>query len=647
MKLGLDRKINQCFEQNGSNITMDDIKVIVKEQKSNLSIEEVLFSFVHFSLDRFETWPHLDYIYQSMIWLKSLIEKGLYNKKIEKRLKKVLDKLKTVQRQSLEQSPINQGEEKQFEKLENLITETIQNYQGRQDSPYQLLEFLITEIKNIHHLEKLFSQFPKLVNCIDKEGNTIFYKIFQKEMEIIQYDKSNLTDISYYYKVLELIHKNKQFNLPCEQMKNCLKELQDSLKINKNTTLLQLKKLLLNQELGIDKRNSLSTYLINKNFDKILVDELKMYQTTISKENYPDRVILDDYIITIDGSNTVEIDDALSVKRLQNGNTLLGVHIATPLGYLPFESLNIQEAIKRGSTIYLPSNPNEEDINDLKEDFIPIFQESFSADLASLKEHVSRLAKSYFFEIDDNGYVVNQKYMKTIINNHRQCSYDEVNHIIEYGCDDIQLQKMIVLLNNLTYKLESHFQAKEIYLNKKSQKRNPAQIIVGNSRAEKIISTLMVLTGSNVADFFAHSKEGYPTLYRVHQVNEEDFLKVQQEIQNLSGSNINQKFNKAYHTILDFYPSATYDIKGSHQGLNLKHYCHCTSSLRRSADIIVEHALDICYFHHPTDQEIEHLETIILKSKDVINNRNTEIDLFLNDYNHQLRKTKKCQVHKK
>ncbi len=646
MKLGLDRKINQCFEQNGSNITMDDIKVIVKEQKSNLSIEEVLFSFVHFSLDRFETWPHLDYIYQSMIWLKSLIEKGLYNKKIEKRLKKVLDKLKTVQRQSLEQSPINQGEEKQFEKLENLITETIKDYQKQRDNPYQLLEFLITEIKNISYIEKLFYQFPKLVNCIDKEGNTIFYNLCKKEMEMIQYDKSDPIDISYYYKVLELIYKNKQFDLPCEQKKKCLKELKSSLKRNKSDSLLPLEKLMLNQGIEVDKETSLSTYLINKDFDEILVDELNMYQTRISKNNYPDRVILDDYIITIDGSNTVEIDDALSVRKLSNGNILLGVHIATPLGYLPFESLNIQEAIKRGSTIYLPNKPTD-DMNDLKKDFIPIFQESFSVDLASLKEHVPRLAKSYFFEIDDNGYVVNQKYMKTIINNHRQCSYDEVNHIIEYGCDDIQLQKMIILLNNLTYKLEGHFQAKEIYLNKKSQKSNPAQIIVGNSRAKKIISTLMVLTGSNVADFFAHSKEGYPTLYRVHEVNEEDLLKVQQEIQNLSGSNVNQKFNKAYHAILDFYPSATYDIKGPHQGLNLKHYCHCTSSLRRSADILVEHALDVCYFHNPTDKEIEHLETTILKSKDIINNRNKEIELFLNDYNHQLKKTRKCQINKK
>lgn len=142
-------------------------------------------------------------------------------------------------------------------------------------------------------------------------------------------------------------------------------------------------------------------------------------------------------------------------------------------------------------------------------------------------------------------------------------------------------------------------------------------------------------------------KRGYPTLYRVHEVDEATILKVQQEIKKLSGNNTDQKFNKAYHSILDFYRSATYDIKGPHQGLNLKHYCHCTSSLRRSADILVEHALDVCYFHNPTDKEIEHLETTILKSKDIINNQNKEIELFLNDYNHQLKKTRKCQINKK
>lgn len=646
MELGLDRKINQCFEQKGSNITIDDIKELAKNDESDSSIEIILFSFVHFSLDRYENWPHLDYIYQSINWIKSLIEKNLYDKKMEKRLNKVLCKLKTVEKQNIEQSQVSQKEKKQFKKIEQLIKNTIKNYQKQRDNPYQLLKFLITEIRNLSHLERLFNRFPKLVNCIDEEGNTIFYNLFKKEIEMIQYNRSNLTDISYYYNILKIIYRNEQFHLPCEQKKNCLKELQNSLKINKDDFLLRLERLLMNQELDVDKDTSLSTYLINKNFDETLVDELKTYQTTISKKNYPDRVILDDYIITIDDSNTIEIDDALSIKKLSNGNTLLGVHIATPLGYLPFESLNIQEAIKRGSTIYLPSNSTG-NINYLRRDFIPIFQEPFSTDLASLIEHVPRLAQSYFFEIDDNGYVVNQKYMKTIIHNHKQCSYDEINHIIEYGCDDLQLQETVTLLNCLTYTLEGHFQAKEIYLNKKAKKNNPAQVIVGNSRAEKIISTLMVLTGSNVADFFAHSKEGYPTLYRVHEVDEETLLKVQQEIQNLSGNNASQKFNKAYRTILDFYPSAIYDIKGPHQGLNLKHYCHCTSPLRRSADIIVEHALDVCYFHNPTDKEIEHLETTILKSKDIINNQNRQIDQFLNDYNHQLKKTRKCQINKK
>lgn len=424
------------------------------------------------------------------------------------------------------------------------------------------------------------------------------------------------------------------------------KKIEKFLEKNKNNFLLKLEELLLNRELDVDKEISLSTYIINNDFNATLVNELKMYQTTISKKNYPDRVVLDDYIITIDGSNTMEIDDALSVKKLPNGNTLLGVHIATPLGYLPFESLNIQEAIKRGSTIYLPNN-QKDDTNHLQKGFIPIFQESFSTDLASLKEHVSRLAQSYFFEIDNDGYVINQKYMKTIINTYKQCNYDEINHIIECGCDDLQLQEMVTLLNRLTYTLERHFQAKEIYLNKKKEKNDHAQVIMGNSRAEKIISTIMVLTGSNVADFFAHSKEGYPTLYRVHEVNEMPFLKFKQETHNLSENNTNQKVDKGYYDILGFYPSATYDIKGSHQGLNLKHYCHCTSSLRRSADIIVEHALDVCYFHNPTDKEIEHLETTILKSKDVINNRNSEIELFLDGYSHQLKKTRKCKIYKK
>lgn len=230
MKLGLNRKINQSFEQKGSNITIDDIETLAKNEESNLSIENILFSFVHFSLDRYESWPHLDYVYQSIKWIGSFIEKDLYDKKIEKQLNKVLHKLNLVQKQNSEQVLINPEDKILFKKIEQLITNIIENYQEPPDNSYQSLNFLITDIRNISQLEKLFNRSPELANCIDEDGNTIFYNLFKKEIEIIQHGRSNQKDIAYYYEILKLMYKSKRFHLPHEQKKDCIKKLKSSLK---------------------------------------------------------------------------------------------------------------------------------------------------------------------------------------------------------------------------------------------------------------------------------------------------------------------------------------------------------------------------------------------------------------------------------
>ena len=95
-------------------------------------------------------------------------------------------------------------------------------------------------------------------------------------------------------------------------------------------------------------------YNIQVYFDEGVLNCANLVETPKEGEML-DREILDDYIITIDGPTAVEIDDALSCKKLENGNYLLGVHIASVLGYFQYDSNVIQEALDRNQSIYLPA----------------------------------------------------------------------------------------------------------------------------------------------------------------------------------------------------------------------------------------------------------------------------------------------------
>ena len=102
----------------------------------------------------------------------------------------------------------------------------------------------------------------------------------------------------------------------------------------------------------------------------------------------------------------------------------------------------------------------------------------------------------------------------------------------------------------------------------------------------------MLLTGTRVANFFAENN--YPCLYRVHEVNEGNIIKLQAMIDSLNRT-YGEQYEKLFGLWNGIYPKGWYDVKGSHYGMGLEHYCHCTSCLRRAADIVVEHALEVCY----------------------------------------------------
>ena len=335
-----------------------------------------------------------------------------------------------------------------------------------------------------------------------------------------------------------------------------------------------------------------------------------------------------DYIISIDGDKTYEIDDALSCVKLDNGNYLLGVHIASILSHFPYDSEIVNNAIGRNQSIYLHRKYDLPDGTQSKT--VPIFPYEFSTDTGSLITGEPKYARSYYFEIDPQGNVVNEVFYKSLIVNSKTTTYDEVNRTLKDGSEDKCFEETVRNLSAVTDLLAAKNKAAYIYEQIKENTDDYSDLRVNNSGAQNIVYQAMMLTGQRVAEFF--SRNNYPFIYRVHEVNEENAEKLQFLIETLNKSYGGQQFEKLYHILEGVYPKGWYAMEGRHSGLGLEHYCHCTSGLRRAADIVAEHALEVCYDKTPTEEELEELRRDIEEKIRIINEKQKPIEWFAKEY---------------
>lgn len=618
--------------------------------EDGIQLQDSLFTFLYNEVENIIYEQDTTYIFKALRYIEIMIEKypELNNKKTKKRLRMLIEKLDRIQQEKKNEFYSAKKVKQKIKKFNELVLELEIKLSTTKNKYYSLLEFFIFETKNIEYIDQILRTFPNSVNVKNEAGKTIFFEIIStyiNEINSKQKVEEN-EEILYYKSIISLFNSKKEFRLNNFDRNECLQLIYDSInKLSSKEIGYKEKKNLLSELVDIIKcetekktiRNIASYYNVKIDFDDYLIEELNMYQTRYSTMVYPNRKILDDYIITIDGYGAVEIDDGLSAKVLSNGNYLLGVHIASVLGYLPFESNVVQEAISRGSSIYLSKNG----IQDLKEEqytsIIPIFPYQFSAVDASLLENSTRLANSYFFEIDKEGNVVNKNFQKTIIRNSKKCTYQEVNQILEIGegFKNYQLQQTIDTLANISYILKDRLKPSEFYQEYKNQTNDPAKVILGNSCAEQIVNQAMVLTGSQLAKWLKDPSRDYPCLLRVHEIDEECNNKLKQAMNDFMVQADKEKFVYLFDSLMGIYPKARYDLSGGHAGQNLQYYGHFTSPLRRGGDIINEYVLDNCYFTTPTDKTLYHLENIVKENKNLINAQNNAIEYFIEDCKYQ------------
>lgn len=610
------------------------------------AVFNVLFNLASEELDSITESKALDRVVE-MLKLGEILfhnDDGLNRKLIARKIIKLQQKMDRILLEGKNKFVNINKIRSEFNKVNRQLDRMMELNEEKDTKQYDLMSFLIEDIKNIAYLEYTLKKMPSLANVRDKDEVSLFQNIVCSYLHSVEDEEED--NRMYYENLISLLLSQKSFHLSEMERRQILElvyKFLNQLSYNKK----QFKKNKgkverINQ--FIDKLKGLNCesrdieeiagkYRIHVFFQPSLLEELQLIQSPKEGE-MQDRTFVEDYVVSIDGEDAVEIDDALSCKRLENGNYLLGVHIASVLGYFPYESPIVQEAIYRNQSIYLSHVYQYKD-----HDFhrtIPMFPYDFSADKGSLTENEKRLTRSYYFEITPEGDIVHEDFLRTIVQNNKRLTYNDANRILESGSDDKQLETTIRLLEEVTSVLATRYQGSELYETVKANTRDYSELRVTKVGSENIVYQAMMLTGNRVAEFFARNQ--YPCLYRVHEVNEDNNRKLQAMIDTLNQTYGGEQFKNLYQLIEGIYPRGWYAMEGRHSGLNVDHYCHCTSLLRRAADIVVEHALEVCYDRTPSEEDLMKLRKEIADKVVEINAGQSPIDYFVQEYQKKYRR---------
>ncbi len=374
---------------------------------------------------------------------------------------------------------------------------------------------------------------------------------------------------------------------------------------------------------GVDILSIVNQYGIHDTFPKEVMEELDTIPDYVKPEEMRNRKDLRrEEIFTIDGDDTKDIDDAISIQILENGNYLLGVHIADVSYYVKEGSRLNEEAYERGTSVYLADR------------VIPMLPHKLSNGICSLNPLEDRLAISCEMEINAKGEVVSYDIFESVICSRKQMTYQKVNQILEEnivpeGYEPYQdsLRKMedlaIILRKNKEEKgyIDFDLDESKIIVNEKGE---AIDVVLRNrGKGEKLIEDFMIAANETVATCIYFME--LPFVYRVHGEPSEEkinkFLnfvgglgyhvkgdikkmhpRVMQDI--LKQLSDKKEFHILSSLLLRSMQKAIYDATNiGHFGLASKCYTHFTSPIRRFPDTTVHRLLRKYLFEHQVDKD--------------------------------------------
>lgn len=312
-------------------------------------------------------------------------------------------------------------------------------------------------------------------------------------------------------------------------------------------------------------------------------------------------------MVTIDGEDAKDLDDAVSVEKLSNGNYKLGVHIADVSHYVRENNPLDKEAFKRGTSVYLIDR------------VIPMLPKKLSNGVCSLNPKVDRLALSCFMEIDNNGRVVDHEVFESVIKTKERMTYTDVTKILrdhdeelikryDYLYEDFKyMEELYKILNKKRMArgaIDFEFEECKIILNENGKPIDvkPYERAVSN----RIIEEFMLICNETIAEHFFWMKA--PFVYRIHEdPDEEKLMHFTEFIHNLGyfmrwNNDVHPRMlqeilekvkgqkeeNVVSTLLLRSMMKAKYSPECvGHFGLAAKYYCHFTSPIRRYPDLVI------------------------------------------------------------
>lgn len=407
---------------------------------------------------------------------------------------------------------------------------------------------------------------------------------------------------------------------------------------------------------GVDILSVIRTYNLPETFNHRTLEEADVVPLEVSQEEV---LLRDDFrnerIFTIDGKDAKDLDDAVHIKKLDNGHYELGVHIADVSYYVTEKSKLDKEALKRGTSVYLLNR------------VIPMLPERLSNGICSLNPHVERLTLSCVMEIDNKGDVVSHRISEGLIKSVERMNYDDVSDMIEGKADSALISRykeihedilLMAKLSDILHQkrvrrgaIDFDFAETKIKLDGEGK-----PIWVGKAErrtGHRLIESFMLVANETVAEQFFWLE--LPFVYRVHENPKPEKIEtlnkflyhfgykikgsgedihpkaVQQLIEEVTGKKEEHVISKM--TLRSLKQAKYLAYNQGHFGLAAKYYCHFTSPIRRYPDLQIHRIIREMLRGELTAHRVETLRKILPEVAQQSSERERNAELAERDVN--------------